>query len=1179
MAEAGGRAEGSSLARARVPPLAAAVGDARHVRVTGTLVRCDLTGFTTLTERLALGGREGAELLASAIDGLFSALITAAGGLGGSLLTFGGDSLTILFDGDDDLHRAVRAAGLLQRRIAGPGGRIEVVGRPVRMRMTVGVHRGEVDVVVVGDRHRDLLLAGPDVAVAVATEAAAPPGRIAVSPGTAVLLPVGAVGADGLLRRVPTGPGDDVAPGPPPPAGLDPTPWIPLALRPLLAAGEEVVAHRWAASGFVRAAGFDALLADVGPDEAGRCLHDAVTSLQGALDDVGAEWINSDVAAGGPVVTVAAGVLRAGPTEEALVDALAAVVDAADPVLGLRASVASGPVFVGHVGPPWRRLVAIHGDAVNGAARIAAALPGPGLGVEAAVADRLVRRRRVVDRFTFRPRGRSASTTVAVLGEVTGERRRADGDGPLVGRDGLVADVVAALDAGAGAVALVGEAGAGKTRVASAAVDAWRARHPGAVVRRVTAVPADRLAPGTVLAALAPLVGGDDGLLVVVDDVHDADPTSVEALAAAAVDGDATVLLVGRSAPALDPAGLAGVLEVARLGDADVASVVRSVLGADGSPPVVADVVARAAGSPLAATLLAGQRRTAAGAAVGDAGPVALEHLAGARIDAAPPLAARLVRELSVLGPDVDVHDAAHLLEVPDDALDAVLGGQRHLLAREGDRWRYDHPTTAEAAWASLPRARRRALHARALARGAATGAPVGRLVHHAHHARLPAEVWRLGAPALRDLGRATTLDALELGRVVAAALDRLPPPGGPDAPGDVDVQDVLEITAEATVLLPPAEVWPELRRLWGIARARLAHDDRRLASVGEIVARLGAVTGHPAGALAVATRLLRGIAADDPSRAHLHVWCSAAHQVLGNERAALAHAEAARAAAGPDDLRGRTLAVVVLGAMLVRDDADRVRAMVEPVLVEVVAQEPGSPLRDVVEATLAATLRRRGDVRRALEVVASLRSRGCSWRLWLELGPHLLEHVAVSGRHELVAELWDPVAPHVVDLVDERDRSLLAGQLLLARTLGGASADHLGALAASLPEPDGPERLAAVAHLVAGRPAEAEQVGAPGGWGTLATGLARLERGDVDGALAAADELRTAVAAPDAGPWDALLALLGCRLRLAAVPGPLDAEVRGLVADLDLRAHPRIPGLADVAVVDGPDPLAAGGR
>src|SRR5687767_3181682 len=66
-----------------------------HLRVEGTLVFVDISGFTALSERLATRGKVGAEELTFAINHCFGLLLADAARFGGDLLKFGGDALLL----------------------------------------------------------------------------------------------------------------------------------------------------------------------------------------------------------------------------------------------------------------------------------------------------------------------------------------------------------------------------------------------------------------------------------------------------------------------------------------------------------------------------------------------------------------------------------------------------------------------------------------------------------------------------------------------------------------------------------------------------------------------------------------------------------------------------------------------------------------------------------------------------------------------------------------------------------------------------------------------------------------------------------------------------------------------------------------------------------------------------
>src|SRR3954471_3634697 len=129
--------------------------------VDGTCVFVDVSGFTSLSERLARrGGREGAEQLADAIGSCFERLLTVAYDHGGSLLKFGGDALLLLFDGEGHVERGCRSAIDMRARLAELRSD-RAGGARIRLRMSVGVHSAGFELFVVGRSHRELLIAAP----------------------------------------------------------------------------------------------------------------------------------------------------------------------------------------------------------------------------------------------------------------------------------------------------------------------------------------------------------------------------------------------------------------------------------------------------------------------------------------------------------------------------------------------------------------------------------------------------------------------------------------------------------------------------------------------------------------------------------------------------------------------------------------------------------------------------------------------------------------------------------------------------------------------------------------------------------------------------------------------------------------------------------------------------------
>src|SRR3954463_11183700 len=210
----------------------------RHRALNGTMAFVDISGFTAMSERLAPKGRFGAEEVTDVMSATFGRLLGVAYELGGGLLKLGGDALLLFFDGDAHAARACAAAWGMRDSLDALGPLETSVG-PVELRMHVGIHSGDFDFFLVGNRHRELIVAGPDATVTVEMEDTAEAGELAVSQATAAHLAPTSLGdrngAGPLLPLPPTVAFTGVAVLPNA-AGLDLLSCIPEALRTHLVA-------------------------------------------------------------------------------------------------------------------------------------------------------------------------------------------------------------------------------------------------------------------------------------------------------------------------------------------------------------------------------------------------------------------------------------------------------------------------------------------------------------------------------------------------------------------------------------------------------------------------------------------------------------------------------------------------------------------------------------------------------------------------------------------------------------------------------------------------------------------------------------------------------------------------------------------------------------------------------
>lgn len=447
--------------------------DQRVHIVDGSMVFVDISGFTAMSERLARLGKIGAEEVTDVINSTFTRLLAVAYEDGGSLLKFGGDALLLLYTGPEHAVRACRAAAGMRQKLRDLGP-IPTSAGMVRLRMSVGVHSGDFQLYLVGESHRELIVAGPAASTVVAMESAANAGEILVSAATAAWLDPRLLGEgrDGgfLLKK-----------GPPAPLLQTPAPRtvestdlrraIPSMLRDRMGASDGE--HRQAAIGFVAFSGVDALSSDV--EQVADLLERIVATIQQACERANLCFLYSDIAGdGGKIIVLAGAPFSAEDDEERIVRALHAVV-AQDLVLPVRAGIHRGHVFVGEIGPAYRRTYTVIGDAVNLAARV---MGKASTGMVLATEDVLQRCGARFETEALEPfmvKGKSkpiAASRIAGLRSADHEPNDRAGDDdhtPFVGRTKellALRDAARASLAGTGNLVVVeGDAGIGKSRL------------------------------------------------------------------------------------------------------------------------------------------------------------------------------------------------------------------------------------------------------------------------------------------------------------------------------------------------------------------------------------------------------------------------------------------------------------------------------------------------------------------------------------------------------------------------------------------------------------------------------------------------------------------------------------------------------------------------------------------
>jgi class 3 adenylate cyclase len=440
-----------------------------HRAIDGSMVFVDVSGFTKMSERLARHGKVGAEEVTEVIGGTFDRLLGEAYAYGASLLKFGGDALLLFFQGEFHASSACAAAWGMRQALRAIG-RFETSAGQVTLRMSVGVHSGSFDFFLVGESHRELIVAGPAATETTEMEAAAGAGQILISPATARLVPGRNVGRQVgpgylLAGRIEAARGEIV------PARSMPQlhQFLPRALRESLIAGEVEPEHRPVAVGFVHFMEFDNLVLTVGSGAAAAALDRLVRTVQTAVDARGVTFLSTDIAGDGGKIIVAGGIPQAtGNDEDQVLLALRDVISS--PIeLPVQVGVNWGPVFAGEIGPMYRRTFTVMGDTVNLAARLMAKASA---GQILATRDLLDGSRTLFETTQLEPfqvKGKKLPVQAFAVGDPMGSRGSVDVATPLIGREQELETLDRSWDSASRsrgmAVELVAEPGMGKTRL------------------------------------------------------------------------------------------------------------------------------------------------------------------------------------------------------------------------------------------------------------------------------------------------------------------------------------------------------------------------------------------------------------------------------------------------------------------------------------------------------------------------------------------------------------------------------------------------------------------------------------------------------------------------------------------------------------------------------------------
>ncbi len=441
--------------------------------VYGSLVLVDISGFTNLSEKLARRGRIGAEELTSVLSRVFGDMLDVAYRRGGSLLKFGGDALLLLFDSEDHAHEAVGAAVEMRAALRESSKIPTSVGR-IPLRMSVGVHTGPIDLFLIGQSHRELIITGPAASLTTEMEGTADANEIVVSSATKRLLPsdyTGMAKGNGWILRKRSIPA--VVSGPiirhvMPDEVMEQ--FVPVGLRDTLRSGLREPEHRVATVGFLKYQGIDSLLALNGADYVAAALDELVGVVQKASDAENVTFLATDIDLDGGKIILVAGVPGAREDDEGRLLRTARRILRSEQVLPIRLGVNRGHVFSGDVGTSFRSTYTIMGDTVNLAARIMAAADPGSLYASPGVIDRSATMFRTEALEPFQVKGKAKPVQAFELLDEIGTRpAEINRELPFMGRDDaletLLEEMTLATKGSGRSVTVTGDTGMGKTRL------------------------------------------------------------------------------------------------------------------------------------------------------------------------------------------------------------------------------------------------------------------------------------------------------------------------------------------------------------------------------------------------------------------------------------------------------------------------------------------------------------------------------------------------------------------------------------------------------------------------------------------------------------------------------------------------------------------------------------------
>jgi class 3 adenylate cyclase/tetratricopeptide (TPR) repeat protein len=360
--------------------------------INGSLVFADVSGFTAMSEKLARGGKVGAEELTRILNSYFETMIATLEAYGGDVVKFGGDAMLLLFaEGppEECARQALSAACMMQKRMREEFSSIRTSQGDFPLRMSIGAASGPMLAASLGSAGgAEFFTFGPVVNAVAAVEGIAEATEVCADPET--LRRAGLPAARSELKapgihRIPQedflaegSRSSSLTPPAPPVEALRPYVFSSLARRfeDITRAGGSLEQaaeseHRKVTAAFLQIDGLQARMDAIGSEAALRELDSYIRSIYAKTAQADGTLAKLDLYPKGYKVMLFFGAPQAHENdEERALLAVHDIVSSAPAVYRVHAGVNTGFVFAGEVGARRRREYTIMGDAVNLAARL-----------------------------------------------------------------------------------------------------------------------------------------------------------------------------------------------------------------------------------------------------------------------------------------------------------------------------------------------------------------------------------------------------------------------------------------------------------------------------------------------------------------------------------------------------------------------------------------------------------------------------------------------------------------------------------------------------------------------------------------------------------------------------------------------------------------------------------------